>query len=43
MSKSEFMKTQPSLHTRETVVIYLIAAALLTAVMVIAFVGWQGQ
>jgi hypothetical protein len=43
MTKSDFMKKPSSLHVGETVIIYLIAAALLSAVMVIAFVGWQGQ
>jgi hypothetical protein len=43
MTNSESMKKPSSLHVTETVIIYLIAAALLTAVMVIAFVGWQGQ
>jgi hypothetical protein len=43
MTKSEFMKKPHSLHVGETVIIYLIAAALLTGVMILAFVGWQGQ
>jgi hypothetical protein len=42
MSKSESMKNPASLPVSETVIIYLIAAALLTGVMVLAFVGWQG-
>jgi hypothetical protein len=37
------MKKPSSLHIGETIRIYLIAAALLTGVMVLAFVGWQGQ
>jgi asparagine N-glycosylation enzyme membrane subunit Stt3 len=37
------MKKQSSLQVSEKVIIYLIAAVLLTAVMVLAFVGWQGQ
>jgi hypothetical protein len=42
MIKSEFMKKPSSLHVGETVIIYLIAAVLLTGVMVLAFAGWQG-
>jgi hypothetical protein len=42
MSQSESMKTSSSMEVRETVIVYLIAAALLTMVMVIAFLGWQG-
>ena len=42
MTKSESMKKPSSLHVSETVIIYLIAAALLTGVWVIAFLGWQG-
>jgi hypothetical protein len=30
------------MEVRETVIVYLIAAALLAMVMVIAFLGWQG-
>jgi hypothetical protein len=37
------MKKPSSLHVGETIRIYLIAAALLTGVMILAFVGWQGQ
>jgi len=37
------MKKPSSLHVGETIRVYLIAAALLTGVMVLAFVGWQGQ
>ncbi len=37
------MKKPSSLHVTETVIVYLIAAALLAGVMIIAFVGWQGQ
>jgi hypothetical protein len=37
------MKKSPSLKVSETVIIYLIAAALLTGVMALAFAGWQGQ
>jgi hypothetical protein len=36
------MKKPSSLQVTETVIIYLIAAALLTGVMVLAFMGWQG-
>jgi hypothetical protein len=36
------MKKSSSLQASETVIIYLIAAALLTGVMVLAFVSWQG-
>jgi len=36
------MKKPSSLQVSETVIIYLIAAALLTGVMVLTFVGWQG-
>ena len=42
MTKSESMKKPSSLQVSETVIIYLIAAALLTGVMVLTFVGWQG-
>jgi hypothetical protein len=42
MIQSESMKTPSSMEVRETVIVYLIAAALLTGVMVIAFLGWQG-
>jgi len=37
------MKKPSSLHVGETIRIYLIAAALLTGVMLLAFLGWQGQ
>jgi hypothetical protein len=37
------MKTQSPLQAKETVIIYLVAAILLTGVMVLAFIGWQGQ
>jgi hypothetical protein len=37
------MKKPSSLHVGETIRIYLIAAALLTGVMLLAFAGWQGQ
>jgi hypothetical protein len=37
------MKNPSSLPVSETVIIYLIAAVLLTGVMVVAFVSWQGQ
>jgi hypothetical protein len=43
MTKSESLKKPSSLQINETVIIYLIAAVLLTGVMVLAFVGWQGQ
>jgi len=36
------MKKSSSLPVGETVIVYLIAAALLTGVMVLAFVSWQG-
>jgi hypothetical protein len=36
------MKKPSSIQARETLIIYLIAAALLTGVMVLAFVSWQG-
>jgi len=36
------MKKPSSLKVNETIIIYLIAVALLAAVMVLAFVGWQG-
>jgi hypothetical protein len=42
MTQSESMKTSSSMEVRETVIVYLIAAALLAMVMVIAFLGWQG-
>ncbi len=42
MTKSESMKNSSSLHGGETAIIYLIALALLTGVMVLAFVTWQG-
>ena len=42
MTTSESMKKPSTLLVSETVIIYLIAAALLTGVMVIAFLGWQG-
>jgi hypothetical protein len=42
MTKSEFMKKPSSLHSNETIIIYLIAAALLISVWVIAFLSWQG-
>jgi hypothetical protein len=42
MTKSESMKNPSSLRVSETVIIYLIAAGLLTGVMVLAFVSWQG-
>jgi len=42
MTKSESMKKPSSLRISETVIIYLIAAALLTGVMILAFAGWQG-
>jgi len=37
------MKKPSSLQVSETIIIYIIAAALLTVVMTLAFVGWQGQ
>jgi hypothetical protein len=37
------MKKPSSLHVTETVIIYLIAAVLLAGVMILAFVGWQGE
>jgi hypothetical protein len=43
MTQSESIKKPSSLPVSETVVVYLIAAILLTGVMVLAFVGWQGQ
>jgi hypothetical protein len=36
------MKKTSSMPGNETVIIYVIAAALLIAVWVIAFLGWQG-
>jgi hypothetical protein len=36
------MKKPSSIMVSETLIIYLIAAALLTGVMVIAFLSWQG-
>jgi hypothetical protein len=36
------MKKPSSIQVSETVIVYLIAAALLTGVMVLAFVSWQG-
>jgi len=42
MTKSESMKNSSSLPVGETAIIYLIAAVLLTGVMVLAFVTWQG-
>jgi hypothetical protein len=41
-TKSDFMKKPSSLKFNETIIVYLIAAALLTGVMVLAFVSWQG-
>jgi len=43
MTQSESMKKPSSQHVvSETVIIYIIAAVLLTSVWVIAFLGWQG-
>jgi hypothetical protein len=42
MTNSESMKSHSSLPVSETVIIYLIAAILLTGVMVLAFVTWKG-
>lgn len=42
MTQSESMKKPSSLHVNETVIVYVVAAALLTAVWVIAFLGYQG-
>jgi hypothetical protein len=42
MTKSESMKNPSSMPVSETVIVYLIAAVLLTGVMVLAFVSWQG-
>jgi hypothetical protein len=36
------MKNSSSLHVSETVIVYLIAAALFTGIMVVAFLSWQG-
>jgi hypothetical protein len=43
MKTPSSLDTRETLHTKETVIIYLIAAVLLTGVMVLAFIGWQGQ
>jgi hypothetical protein len=37
------MKKPSSLHVGETAIVYLIAAALFTVVMVVTFIGLQGQ
>jgi len=42
MTNSESMEKPSSLPVSETVIIYLIAAVLLTGVMVLAFLSWQG-
>ena len=42
MTHSESMKKPSSLNGSETVIVYVIAAVLLTSVWVIAFLGWQG-
>jgi hypothetical protein len=42
MSQSESIKKSSSVHVSETVIIYLIAAAILTGAAILAFVGWQG-
>jgi hypothetical protein len=42
MTTSESLKKPSSLQVGETFIIYLIAAVLLTGVMVIAFMSWQG-
>jgi hypothetical protein len=36
------MKKQSSVNINETVIVYLIAAFLLSTVMAIAYLGWQG-
>jgi hypothetical protein len=35
------MKNQSSLNVSETLIVYLIAAGLLSLVMTIAYIGWQ--
>ncbi len=42
MSKSESMKNESSLPVSESIIVYLIAAVLLTGVMILAFASWQG-
>jgi len=42
MTQSESLKKPSSLHVNENVIVYIIAAVLLTSVWVIAFLGWQG-
>jgi hypothetical protein len=42
MTKSESVKDQSSLPISETIIVYLIAAVLLTGVMILAFASWQG-
>lgn len=42
MTQSESLKKSTSLHGHETVIVYVIAAVLLTSVWVLAFLGWQG-
>lgn len=36
------MKKSSSVNISESLIVYLIAAGLLAAVMVIAYIGWQG-
>jgi hypothetical protein len=42
MTNSESIEKPSSLQVGETVIIYLIAVVLLTGVMVLAFLSWQG-
>ncbi len=42
MTKSESMKDESSLPVGESIIVYLIAAVLLTGVMILAFASWQG-
>jgi hypothetical protein len=43
MTQSETLKKPSSFPVSENVIIYFIAAFLLSLVMIVAFVGWQGQ
>jgi hypothetical protein len=36
------MKNESSLPVSESIIVYLIAAVLLTGVMILAFASWQG-
>jgi hypothetical protein len=42
MTNSESIEKPSSLQVSETVIIYLIAVVLLTGVMVLAYLSWQG-